>query len=329
MTLCPACGADSERIYRCSECDKDLVDVDVQDDEDPDPSPLAVTDGGDELPAPSDWSHEAVVHGAQITTTCRAITGDGNPCTNNAHSGRPLCGLHQNAEDPDVLELYHQWARITDGDRVVAVCINCQEVWDGGTPPLAVDCPTCPASVGQRCMNEDSVYQQNREGSTAAPVPPHPDRRDRARDAIDEYGLCPDAPGTPDDGQTQLLPDGGHIPGHSPAPPHPDPEATVRSWVCAGCDTVSDGRPEFIVEEEWNLYCSLVCYVDGEQYLREDLHFCDRCERPFDSIDELANHLCPPVPIISHEATLGTTVFGPEPGAYQEWEAENRGERRD
>ena len=47
MTLCPACGADSERIYRCSECNKDLVDVDVQDDdEDEDPSPLAVTDGG-------------------------------------------------------------------------------------------------------------------------------------------------------------------------------------------------------------------------------------------------------------------------------------------
>ena len=47
MTLCPACGADSERIYRCFECDKDLVDVDVQDDdEDEDPSPLAVTDGG-------------------------------------------------------------------------------------------------------------------------------------------------------------------------------------------------------------------------------------------------------------------------------------------
>ena len=47
MTLCPACDADSERIYRCSECGTDLVDVDVQgDDEDPDPSPLAVTDGG-------------------------------------------------------------------------------------------------------------------------------------------------------------------------------------------------------------------------------------------------------------------------------------------
>ena len=45
MTLCPACGADSDRIYRCSECDKDLVDVDVQDD-DEDPSPLVVTDGG-------------------------------------------------------------------------------------------------------------------------------------------------------------------------------------------------------------------------------------------------------------------------------------------
>jgi hypothetical protein len=42
MTVCPACGADSDRIYRCSECGTDLVDV--QGDEDP-PS-LAVTDGG-------------------------------------------------------------------------------------------------------------------------------------------------------------------------------------------------------------------------------------------------------------------------------------------
>jgi len=45
MTRCPACGADSGRVYRCSECTKDLVDVDVQDD-DEDPSPLVVTDGG-------------------------------------------------------------------------------------------------------------------------------------------------------------------------------------------------------------------------------------------------------------------------------------------
>jgi len=44
MTRCPACGADSERIYRCSECGTDLVDVDEDDDEDR--SPLAVTDGG-------------------------------------------------------------------------------------------------------------------------------------------------------------------------------------------------------------------------------------------------------------------------------------------
>jgi len=45
MTTCPTCGADSDEIYRCSECGKDLVDV-QDDDDDPGMSPVAMTDGG-------------------------------------------------------------------------------------------------------------------------------------------------------------------------------------------------------------------------------------------------------------------------------------------
>ena len=43
MTLCPACGADSERIYRCSECNKDLVDVEEDDRSE---NLRSITDGG-------------------------------------------------------------------------------------------------------------------------------------------------------------------------------------------------------------------------------------------------------------------------------------------
>ena len=45
MTTCPTCGAESDEIYRCSECGKDLVDV-QDDDDDPGTSPVVMTDGG-------------------------------------------------------------------------------------------------------------------------------------------------------------------------------------------------------------------------------------------------------------------------------------------
>jgi Arc/MetJ-type ribon-helix-helix transcriptional regulator len=43
-TTCPACGAESERCYRCSECGRDLVDVD--DDDDGSAAPAVLADGG-------------------------------------------------------------------------------------------------------------------------------------------------------------------------------------------------------------------------------------------------------------------------------------------
>jgi len=47
MTVCPACGHDSETIYRCEACGHDLVDVDAEShDDDSDDRPIAVFDGG-------------------------------------------------------------------------------------------------------------------------------------------------------------------------------------------------------------------------------------------------------------------------------------------
>lgn len=93
-----------------------------------------------------------------------------------------------------------------------------------------------------------------------------------------------------------LLTDGGHVPGPSPDPVHPAPdpetEAGVRDFVCPGCDTAFHGQPEFIVEETWSLYCSRECFVQEEQYLRGQLHFCDICSQEFRSIQRLAHHDC-------------------------------------
>jgi hypothetical protein len=48
MTQCPTCGAESEDCWRCSECGRDLVDVD-DDDDGPDAAPL-VADGSGVVP---------------------------------------------------------------------------------------------------------------------------------------------------------------------------------------------------------------------------------------------------------------------------------------
>lgn len=152
--------------------------------------PEPVTDGGHPV-APSDWPYAAVVHGADADEHCLAVTGAGDPCTNNAYGG-DLCGMHSDADDPDVLEGAHQWARIHDRgtDRVVAVCVNCEAVWEGGEPPLAVACPTCGRDPGRRCDRD----RERIDGGTTSPVPPHPARRERARETLDEYDYCPAAP---------------------------------------------------------------------------------------------------------------------------------------
>jgi len=201
----------------------------------------AVADGGRNLPIPSDWPYEAVTHGAEVSSTCRAITGDGNPCTNNAYRERYLCGLHEDTNDPEVLEEFHQWARIEDGDDVVTVCANCKTVWDGGSAPTAVDCPACPAEAGQRCVNEDSVYQENVKGSNGAPIPPHPKRRRVATEQLVNFELCPEAPGHTDEDQRPVT-DGGVVESDDPSADDPSTRLgeVLKQYTLANREIGSD-----------------------------------------------------------------------------------------
>jgi hypothetical protein len=150
-----------------------------------------ITDGGEQVPFPIDWPYEAVVFGtdARMNGDCLALTGSGKPCTYNAYAGDYLCGTHQRTDDPTVLERAHQWARITDDETTLAVCLNCEEVWRGGTPPLVVDCPSCDAAAGERCSNDT-----DRPGSVGSTIPPHKRRRHRAQDILGRYGPCPEEP---------------------------------------------------------------------------------------------------------------------------------------
>ncbi|AUV83895.1 hypothetical protein C2R22_05760 [Salinigranum rubrum] len=166
------------------------------------------TDGGVTRPRPSEWPYEAVVHGADLRRDCLALTANGKPCSYQAYSGEHLCSTHQNASDPDVVAGAHQWARVTDDGRTVAVCVNCEEVWEGGAPAIAVECPICGRGVGERCRIE-------RSGSAGAnaPIPPHPERRRRGCEAVDGYTTCRAAPDVDvDDEQKQLVTDGGQVP---------------------------------------------------------------------------------------------------------------------
>jgi len=63
VTVCPSCGADSELSYRCSECGKDLVDVDDddEDDEDRGAAPL-LADGGHDYVLVPKYAHNDVYH---------------------------------------------------------------------------------------------------------------------------------------------------------------------------------------------------------------------------------------------------------------------------
>jgi hypothetical protein len=193
---CEQCGViergDFEAVGDAAEDHEQFHDVRVQ---------RVATDGGEEIPEPIDWSYAAVVHGADVRSKCLAITGSGDCCTNNAY-GDTLCGMHEDANDSDILEGAHQWARIEDGDDVIAVCVNCEDVWRGGTPALAVDCPDCPAGVGERCRDPDSM--------TAARLMPHPARRERGRELVEEYEYCDESPiPAVEDGQKRLVTDGG------------------------------------------------------------------------------------------------------------------------
>lgn len=167
-----------------------------------------VTDGGEDVPFRADWPFQAVIFGtdAGMNGDCLALTGSGKPCTYNAYSGNYLCGTHQRAENPTVVERAHQWARITDDETTIAVCLNCQEVWQGGAPPLSVDCPSCSAEAGERCSNNP-----DRPGSVGSAIPPHKSRRHRAQHVLGRHGPCPEGP-TADTAEGELITDGGTTP---------------------------------------------------------------------------------------------------------------------
>jgi hypothetical protein len=174
-----------------------------------DPDEL-LTDGGEGLPEPWPRGYDAVTHGARVSPDCLALTGDGHPCVNGATRGpdgrRAICGMHDSANDPDVMADAHQWVRIVDGDRTVAVCPNCEAVWRGGPPALRVACPTCDAAPGDRCSKPVTA--------SGGHLLPHPERRRVVQDRVAELETCPESPlgdreDEPDDGAQQKLADGG------------------------------------------------------------------------------------------------------------------------
>lgn len=157
------------------------------------------------------WPYEAVVHGNDIDPDCLALTGSGKPCSYTAYESNepPVCNTHASVEDPDIVDDAHQWARISDpGNGPVTVCVNCETLWHGLEPETAVDCPECAAAAGDRCRDESSTY--------SAPIPPHPERRQRAYQDLDHLVPCPANPmQAPDDdldshdSQQRLETDGG------------------------------------------------------------------------------------------------------------------------
>jgi predicted RNA-binding Zn-ribbon protein involved in translation (DUF1610 family) len=170
---------------------------------DRDPEKPLVSDGGEALPKPIEWSFDAVVHGADVDEDCLALTGTGKPCSYNAYPNHdPVCNTHARADDPEIIGDAHQWARIDDSDATVTVCVNCELVVGGREPEVHVDCPECDSGVGERCVDETSQF--------AAPLPPHPQRRRRAYEAVEWFEPCSENPaGAVDEDQERLVTDGG------------------------------------------------------------------------------------------------------------------------
>jgi predicted RNA-binding Zn-ribbon protein involved in translation (DUF1610 family) len=162
-----------------------------------------VADGGTDT-EPIDWPFAAVVHGASVDADCLALTGSGKPCSYNAYQSNdlPVCNTHERVDDPDIVAGAHQWARITDGEQgTVTVCVACEAVWRGDEPETLVACPECSADAGERCRDESSMH--------SAPIPPHPDRRQRAYGVVEHLEPCPaTVTGVADEDQ-EVVADGG------------------------------------------------------------------------------------------------------------------------
>jgi len=222
------------------------------------------TDGGRELPVRIDWPFEAVVHGADLHRDCLALTGDGSTCSNQAYRGEVKCGIHKRANDPDLIAGGHQWARIRDngagGAGRLAVCVQCEQVWRNGTPPLRVACPRCGADPEQHCSDATDGAR------VSAPRPAHVRRRERAREEVDDYERCPE-PGVVDvdEDQQQLVTDGGHAPGPGISAAGLPTADRGREWMCRICGRRYYSRPEVM---RWGAdhrpapYCSRECHFD-------------------------------------------------------------------
>ena len=184
----------------------------------------AIVDNGVDTPVLCKWPYDATVFGAELNRDCLALTGTGKPCSYNAYPNNalPVCNTHADVDDPDIPDGAHQWARIDDADETVTVCVNCEVVWYGKEPEIAVGCPECEADAGERCRDETSTY--------SAPIPPHPQRRGVAYSLVDGFEPCP---ATHDTDHKTLATDGGR-----PAGQNSGAAATPTEFKPYGAGTV-------------------------------------------------------------------------------------------
>jgi predicted nucleic acid-binding Zn-ribbon protein len=82
--------------------------------------------------------------------------------------------------------------------------VACETVWSGPEPETLVACPKCGADTGERCRDETSSF--------SAAIPPHPERRKRTYDAVEDLEPCPAGVGEPaTDGSRDIDTDGWYV----------------------------------------------------------------------------------------------------------------------
>jgi len=250
MTGCRKCGRrcrgrlcrDCEIEDRAEERARATARLDEDDDGDEGEDPVPLPDGGD-VAERCLWAFDAIIHGADVDPDCLALTGSGKPCSYNAYESNdaPVCNTHASANDPVIIDDAHQWARIDDGQAgTITVCVNCRGAWYGDEPETVVPCPECSAGVGERCRDDESAY--------SAPIPPHPTRRERAYDAVNDLDPCEANPLF----ERDVVTDGGRVVHPADAAlthrgvgdqqycPHGDPACARSEVPCFGCLTGGD-----------------------------------------------------------------------------------------
>ena len=91
-----------------------------------------------------------------------------------------------------------------------------------------------------------------------------------------------------------LITDGGYLPerGSETDSGIPVLGSAECDWTCGGCGRPHTGWPDFVAEEYSVPYCSRAYYAQRENYLRDELHYCDICSTEFETMAELATHAC-------------------------------------